>query len=158
MPEDFGNYNGMDYKRKVCKACRSDQQKEWAKKNPDKEKAIRDRMKKKNPNLHKESYRRILKKNPDYIREKNYKASFGITIDQYELMFNFQGGLCAICRKPETIMDRGKIRRLAVDHCHATGKIRGLLCGKCNKAIGLVDENLLVLSAMSEYLLKHQQR
>lgn len=64
---------------------------------------------------------------------------FGITEDDYNKMFNEQMGLCAICHKPDSI-------RLAVDHDHDTGLIRGLLCKKCNMGIGLLsdDPNTLV--------------
>lgn len=59
---------------------------------------------------------------------------FGITEDQYNQMLEKQLGLCAICHKPDTI-------KLAVDHCHETGKVRGLLCKRCNMAIGLLDDD-----------------
>jgi Recombination endonuclease VII len=53
-------------------------------------------------------------------------------------MLAAQGGVCAICRKPEMIVDErtpGGIRRLAIDHDHVTGRIRGLLCNRCNKCL-----------------------
>jgi hypothetical protein len=57
-------------------------------------------------------------------------ASYGITLSKYDEMFEAQGGLCAICREPE----EGK--RLAVDHDHATNRVRGLLCFRCNTTLG----------------------
>lgn len=64
----------------------------------------------------------------------------GITVEQYEQMLKEQKGVCAICRQACTAG-----RRLAIDHCHKTGKTRGLLCSACNTAVGLLkdDENLL---------------
>lgn len=56
---------------------------------------------------------------------------YGLTIDQYDEMLAVQGGLCAICRKPPTKL------RLAVDHSHQTGEVRGLLCGRCNAGVAM---------------------
>jgi len=58
-------------------------------------------------------------------------AVYGITIEQYGEMLEAQGGVCAICREP---CPSGK--NLAVDHCHETGAVRGLLCARCNSGIG----------------------
>lgn len=67
-----------------------------------------------------------------------------------------QGDLCAICNSPETTKGRsGKIWNLSVDHCHKTGKVRALLCTKCNILIGTANENLEILRAAIEYLQKH---
>jgi len=54
---------------------------------------------------------------------------YGITIEAYNLLLEWQGGVCYICRKPS------RVRRLAVDHDHKTGKVRGLLCRRCNREI-----------------------
>jgi hypothetical protein len=75
---------------------------------------------------------------------------------QYQQMFERQHGLCAICHKPETaefggVCGRG-IKRLAVDHDHNTGKIRGLLCQRCNNGIGQMDDNPDRLRAAAAYL------
>lgn len=70
--------------------------------------------------------------------------SYGIEPNEYDWMFTTQGGVCAICRKPEI----GK--NLAIDHCHDKGHVRGLLCGSCNNGLGRFrhDPNLL-LNAIS---------
>lgn len=60
---------------------------------------------------------------------------FGITEADYNRMFDEQAGLCAICHNPELEI------KLAVDHCHETGMVRGLLCKRCNMAIGLLGDN-----------------
>ena len=64
-----------------------------------------------------------------------------LTINDYNVLLGQQAGKCAICKNGETECYKGKKRRLAVDHCHKTGQIRGLLCGKCNKALGLLQDN-----------------
>ena len=85
------------------------------------------------------------------IKNSNLKK-YGITLDEYEIMSKVQNGLCAICKKPETKTNQyGKIR-LSVDHCHESGKNRGLLCMNCNRALGLIGENLKTIHAMYEYI------
>ena len=64
------------------------------------------------------------------------RRSFGIDLAEYQKMFVAQAGVCACCEKPEHEKRSGKTRWLAVDHCHETGEIRGLLCGSCNRGIG----------------------
>jgi hypothetical protein len=61
-------------------------------------------------------------------------AKFNMTIEQYEQMFERQGGVCAICGRPP------KKHALHVDHCHKTGKVRGLLCFSCNGALGWFEK------------------
>lgn len=84
-----------------------------------------------------------------YNRRYIYKK-YGINLDQYEAMLSRQGGKCAICRLAPL---PGK-RSLAVDHCHATGLVRGLLCHKCNVGLGCFRDDVdLFLTAVS-YLSK----
>jgi len=68
-------------------------------------------------------------------------AEYGITEMEYWSLLYVQEGKCAICRQPETATYRGKVRRLAIDHDHWTGVVRGLLCSSCNLAIGLFKES-----------------
>lgn len=70
----------------------------------------------------------------------HYRTNFGITYETYLKMFKRQKGLCAICKKPERETVNGKIKRLAVDHDHKTGKVRGLLCGKCNRLLHAAEK------------------
>lgn len=74
------------------------------------------------------------------------RKKYGITFQDYNEILRVQNGVCKVCgRKP------GK-RRLHVDHNHKTGKVRGLLCGKCNLGIGYADEDINILKGMIEYL------
>lgn len=77
---------------------------------------------------------------------------FGITQEDYERMLAAQGGLCAICRQPESVIRGGRTISLAVDHDHRTGRIRGLLCAACNKAIGYARDDPSLLQAAIAYL------
>ena len=84
------------------------------------------------------------------MRRWRLKAKYGITKEQYSIMLECQNGLCAICNKPELN------RELSVDHDHITGKVRSLLCFKCNSALGLVKEDESILLKMIDYLRKHK--
>lgn len=95
-----------------------------------------------------EYMRRWNAKNPKNERRYRLKKMFGITIDDFERMDAEQGGVCAICQKPPT----GRQKNLCVDHCHTTGRVRGLLCDKCNRAIGLLDENPDTINRAVSYL------
>lgn len=86
------------------------------------------------------------------IRNSHLKKAYGITLNEYEDLFEKQGGLCSICSQPERINKA----YLAVDHCHTTGKVRGLLCQACNVTLGKVEERVDILLAMVEYLRKHK--
>jgi hypothetical protein len=80
-------------------------------------------------------------------------VKYGITPSEYESLCRAQGGVCAICRN--TCVTG---RRLAVDHCHATGAVRGLLCGKCNQAVGLLGDNPSTARDAAKYLEEWQCR
>jgi hypothetical protein len=81
---------------------------------------------------------------------------YGLDQAAYAAMLADQGGVCAICRLPEQYIDprTGEPRRLAVDHCHETGKVRGLLCGRCNRSIGQFANDHERLTRAAEYLKK----
>lgn len=88
-----------------------------------------------------------------YEQEKRYWTlrRYGLTIEEYERMLSDQGGLCATCLKPPN----GRWKRLHIDHDHATGVVRGLLCESCNHALGKVGDNIETLERMVAYLRKH---
>lgn len=87
-------------------------------------------------------------KNPDRYRSRNYEKNFGITLKDYNELFQKQEGKCGGCERHQTEFKR----RLAVDHCHKTGVIRGLLCHFCNRALGLVLDNEKTLINLSNYV------
>lgn len=91
-----------------------------------------------------------------YLTKRQHKlAKLGMTTELYDVMHESQGGLCAICKNPETQRRKGKVYRLATDHNHKTGFIRELLCSRCNKLIGAADENADILRAAADYIEKH---
>lgn len=96
----------------------------------------------------KEQARARYKLNTSVDRNRDLMARFGISAAEYDRLGDAQGGVCAICLK------RPK-QRLAVDHDHATGKIRGLLCGRCNPGLGMFGDSEVTLSAAIKYLQNH---
>lgn len=92
----------------------------------------------------------------DRFRNHDLKKSFGITLDDYRAILEIQGGVCAICRQQETSARGGNVKWLAVDHCHSTGKVRGLLCEACNVSIGRMKEDTDRLRSAIAYLDRHK--
>ena len=85
-------------------------------------------------------------------KAKHLKRHYNISLDQYNEILKDQNGVCAICYKGESRMLYGKPTDLAVDHCHRTGKVRGLLCYSCNIGIGKLREDVTILSSALRYL------
>ena len=91
------------------------------------------------------------KKDPNYYakrREQGLLLNYGITIEDYNNLVVKQGGNCAICGIHKTKLSKP----LYVDHCHNTGKVRGLLCQKCNSALGLLNDNADTVLKAHKYL------
>lgn len=94
-------------------------------------------------------------------KKNYYLKNNGIKFDKndYLKLLIKQKNVCAICKKPESIIS-GKVnrvpKRLAIDHDHKTGKIRGLLCHRCNVSIGSMQESTELLQAAIDYLKKHR--
>ena len=97
-------------------------------------------------------------KNPNIHKNLELKKSFGITLEDYNNMLKAQNNVCAICSKPETTYDskHKKVRSLSVDHCHTTGKVRGLLCAHCNHAIGKFNDDISLIQNAINYLTDRQ--
>ena len=87
------------------------------------------------------------KKNLDKMKAYDRQRKFGITPDEYNEMLENQNYVCAICKQK---CKSG--RNLAVDHCHDTGKIRGLLCICCNRGLGVYKNNISTLENAINYL------
>lgn len=90
--------------------------------------------------------------NYDAYRDRELKKSFGIGIKEYREKLVEQNGVCACCKQPETTIRQGRLLALAVDHNHSTGQIRGLLCGSCNVALGMLKEDKNVIRSLLNYL------
>lgn len=86
------------------------------------------------------------------------KTRYGLTPEQYAKMLEDQNGACLICNGNDlNSRQHQKVRQpLVVDHCHTTGKIRGLLCSHCNRALGLFEDKIDLLQKAANYLQSHQ--
>ncbi len=82
-------------------------------------------------------YKKYAKRMADYNKGRGRHCylmrTYGISVEEYEALKEKQDGRCALCQR--------KRKRLAVDHCHKTGRVRGLLCGPCNRALGMLGDN-----------------
>ncbi|MGW1497585.1 endonuclease VII domain-containing protein [Streptomyces mirabilis] len=116
--------------KSICKICHAAQVREWYSRNT--ERAIT-------------NHRRL-----------RIKQAYGLTPEQYDAMVEEQNGVCAICGRPERAKRDGKVMRMPVDHCHKTGRVRALLCHACNRAIGLLGEDIDLMRKAIEYLLSHR--
>jgi len=106
---------------------------------------------KRNPERVRDTKRRSVAKNPEKHeatrRRAHLRREYGITVEEYDEMLAAQGGGCAICGGPQV-----KRQWLAVDHDHATGEVRGLLCDPCNLAVGLFGDDPSTLQRAIDYL------
>jgi hypothetical protein len=103
-----------------------------------------------NPEKVKESKRLSRQRKKDY----GYLKKYNIDKETYEALLLQQNQVCAICLQPETLMQRNKTILLSVDHCHTTGKVRGLLCAACNVSIGRMNDDISRLQRAIDYLRK----
>jgi hypothetical protein len=92
-----------------------------------------------------EKFKKKYHDNPLAHREKHLKKKYGIDQNGYMQLFKKQNGKCAICQKTQS-------RAFDVDHCHSTGKVRGLLCTSCNRMLGHAHDDVSKLKAAIEYL------
>lgn len=131
-----------------CRACAQARAREWKKRNPEKVREGNRRWRTVvRPEYHREYNRERYAADSRPFKNRVLKMKYGITLAQYESMAAAQCGVCAICGNAE---EDG--RALAVDHDHATGEIRGLLCGGCNLGLGNMGDSPDRLRAAIEYL------
>ncbi len=86
-------------------------------------------------------------RDPLYQRDYDLRRNYGITLAEYDALAASQGGVCAVCREQ---CPTG--RRLSVDHDHQSGQVRGLLCSRCNQALGLFRDRSDLLLAAIQYI------
>lgn len=133
---------GEHYRGKKCQRCHQAKSDEWRKANPDRIGEYNKRSRAK-PGAKERAIKTAM--------DRHYRVNYGISeADKIKLLLE-QGGNCAIC----FTMDPGR-RGWALDHCHDTGKVRGVLCGPCNAGLGLLKDNIKVLQRAIEYLEKHK--
>lgn len=89
---------------------------------------------------------------PEAQLRRDLKRNYGITLESYNEMLAGQDHSCACCGKHAN----DEYHRLAVDHCHTTGLVRGLLCSNCNRALGFAQDDVSILQNLIHYLESHQ--
>lgn len=122
--------------RGECKSCRKVKQTEYKNRPENREKVLSWDRKSKN-------------KNRGRWRDQMLKSKYGITQEQFDQISESQGHKCALCFFPAEKM---RHKALCVDHCHETGRVRGLLCHPCNTLLGRVGDNVAGVSRMLEYV------
>lgn len=133
-----------------------DYQRGWRKANPDKVKEIKRKFNQKNKLKYNVTERAWRARNKDkvkaYMRRRSLQR-YGLTETEFQCLYEYQKGRCAICTRGLS----GFKKRPSVDHNHQTGTVRSLLCGPCNTALGLFQEDILRMRAAIEYLEKHNE-
>ncbi len=147
LADFYANKGGRDDVRPECKACTSARRKAWYSENREREiERVR--------SWQQANHAHYLRNQAEYRarvtrehRSGHLKRKFDLTLDEYERFLERQNGACAICDDPPN-----ECISLHVDHDHGTGEIRGLLCVRCNNALGLFRENPDVLKRAIRYV------
>ena len=143
--DDFGVVNSSrDGLRHKCKECSNVVRREYRIKNRDNVNAGKMSLYYEN---HEQSKSRLRDRYKTYGLAWKLQHKYGLTLDEYRRMVEAQDGRCAICRAPPPC---GK--RLYVDHCHESGRVRGLLCNNCNRGLGCFKDSPEFLLAAKDYL------
>lgn len=103
-----------------------------------------------NKDLIRQKKKEYREKKPEVKYNSHLKIKYGITLDQYNVMLEQQKYSCAICKEKDNGDKR--YRNLFLDHCHSTGKVRGLLCKNCNYGLGNFKDNLILFEQAINYL------
>jgi hypothetical protein len=143
--EKQAEYHKAYYEKNKTKI--SERKARWIAKNPDKRQKYSARQNSR--------YKADPQKYSTYFRNRYVIRTYGVTSEWYEKKFAEQGGVCAICGAQPDI-ERHGITRLAIDHDHDTGTVRGLLCNRCNAGMGIIGDSVKHLEDAAAYLKKWQ--
>lgn len=152
--DNFGkDSRAHDGKRTYCKLCSNEYHKNYRVSNPERTKQFDFRHyhnRREKVLAYNKQYRKDNKeKLKDYLKKYNQEygiKQYGITPEEYQEMLERQGGVCAVCGG---LSNR---KRLFIDHDHKTGRVRGLLCHKCNSGLGLLRDSLEIVYKLASYL------
>lgn len=134
-----------DGKMYTCRICNNKKTTEWGKLNPNKRRVASAKYRKNNIEKCRTATKKYYHKNHELSKIKAIIRNYNITIEEYLNLYKKQNYLCKICEIPNKYT-------LHVDHCHKSNKIRGLLCGNCNRALGLLYDNIIFLEKAKKYL------
>lgn len=169
--ERFGaRPSASDGLKGTCKDCANAHSRAWKREHKDEHKATNERWgaankervraaaaawREKNRDKMRDLVRRWQQEFPEKVRAKTQRSRWkyqglDMTPERYKVVLTEQAGVCAICKRPDT-------RALAVDHSHQTGKVRGLLCGNCNRGLGMFADDPARLAGAISYLARQQE-
>lgn len=137
---------------------------EYSKNNREKIKAWKREDRRKNPEKYriwnKDQYKKGLEKGGSFYRLSQRLLKYKLTLDDYCKLVETQNNKCAICGNEETrksTKSDGEVSPLAIDHCHKTNKVRGLLCRVCNLGIGSFNDDIEIMKKAINYLIEHTE-
>jgi hypothetical protein len=157
---------GTPQPKEKCLPCAARRMKAYRQAHPERVKASQRKSCKKNAEAirirankwYRDNHARALKywadrrkNNPEAILDGKLKAAFGISFKHYQAMLESQDSKCAICGVPANELRK----KLAVDHCHTTNKVRALLCHNCNVGLGNFKHNTKILTKAIDYIYEH---
>ena len=128
-----------EYPRRDCKKCSGKRYENWVRQPSNKE-------------SNRETQRQWAKNNPEKCENARLKYRFGITLEDYKKLLAKHGNKCAICEITTEEYAKINKHKFHVDHCHTTGKVRGLLCNNCNVSLGGFRDSKEILEAAIKYL------
>lgn len=146
---EFCWHDGSHTKRKgQCRVCRNETARRWRRKNPEKHREIARRNGQQQKSKDPKAYARR-------SRASRLKHAYGLTLEQFDAMVVAQDNRCAICGQLEIPGKDNVVEDLCVDHDHRTGKVRALLCHRCNTVLGFAQDNSRRLRKAAAYLEYH---
>lgn len=178
IPKELSEFtkdkNGRDGLKSGCRPCLTAAKKEQRRRNPEAAKRavlkwqsanrekVREITKKYRASLpieiKRERYRKWARANKKRVaflaRRSAFRRKYGLSLGGYDSILASQSGLCAICHAPPT-PENCKCGLLVVDHCHKSGKVRGLLCSNCNSGLGFFKESTQFLLHARHYVYDH---
>ncbi|KKN73523.1 hypothetical protein LCGC14_0399650 [marine sediment metagenome] len=141
-----------DGKQGTCQECQNKQSRARYKAHPEKQRAHNARYYQVHRNAilvyHKVHYWQ----NRAYYRNHQLKAKYGITVTEFDTMRRRQKDCCALCKQPMTFGDKVRPLQAVVDHCHKTGRIRGLIHARCNTLLARAEDSIVRLKQAIRYL------
>lgn len=136
---------------KTCRKCKVNQPKKDFHKRSSAKDGLYSYCKKCTQEISSTSYAKKRGKRCAQFTEYHYKTNYNINYEDFLNLADSQNNCCKIC-KIELVFSTRSSNRAVLDHCHATGKIRGVLCNSCNRALGLLKESKDVLKSALSYL------
>lgn len=150
--KQFGSHSKGKYGRQPsCRKCAYETNRKFCTEHPEIKYEWDRKYKTTHPDNRKRYARDWARRNKMITKERRLELKYGLSTSEYLKMMANQSNVCAICKHPPS--EKEKI--LHVDHDHRTNKVRGLLCGSCNRALGLFDDSMTVVMDAYQYLQKH---